>query len=91
MPLRLTVKVKPGSRLPGISETAGIITVAVRERAVDGRANAAVLASIAAWLGIAAGRITIEQGAGSRYKRLMVDDLSEGAFEAAVVRLRAGD
>lgn len=53
----------------------GILVVAVRERAVDGRANQAVIAAVAAWLGVAASRVTIEYGAGARLKRLAVEGL----------------
>ena len=86
--MRITVRVKPGSRQPGISETGGTLTVAVRERAVEGRANAAVLATMAGWLGIAAGRITIEHGAGSRIKRLSIDGFDERSLATAIRSLR---
>ncbi len=87
MPLRVTVKVKPGSRKPGLSHAGGALVVAVRERAIDGRANAAVIAAVAAWLGIAPGRVTIEHGAAGRTKRLALADLDEREYAAALAAL----
>ncbi len=73
--MRLTVKVKPGSRHPGITAADGMLVVAVRERAVDGRANEAVIAAVAARFGVAPSRVTIERGAGARVKQLAVEGL----------------
>ena len=87
MPLRITVKVKPGSRHPGITASGNTPVVAVRERAVDGQANAAVVAAVAGWLGVAPSRVRIEHGAGGRSKRLAVDGLDEPTYAAALERL----
>ena len=84
MPLRLTIKVKPGSRRPGISRAGSGLVVAVRERAVDGRANAALIAAVAAWLGLAPRCVTIEHGAGGRTKRLAIEGIDERAYAAAL-------
>jgi hypothetical protein len=85
--VRLTVAVKPGSRRPRIARAGDTVVVAVRERAVEGRANAAVVAAVAAWLDIAPSRVTLERGAGGRTKRLDVDGLDDAAYAAALERL----
>jgi uncharacterized protein len=84
MPLRLTVKVKPGSRRPGITRADSTLVVAVRERATDGRANAAVIAAIAAWLGIAPTYVRIEHGTSGRTKRVAIEGVDEHVLEAAI-------
>ena len=85
--MRLTVDVKPGSRRPGIARTDAGLVVAVRERALEGRANAAVIDAVATWLGVAPGRVTIERGLRGRTKRLTVDGLDERAYARALERL----
>ena len=85
--MRLAAAVQPGSRRPGIARTDGGLVVAVRERALEGRANAAVVDAVAAWLGIASGRVTIERGTHGRTKRLAVDGLDERAYARALERL----
>jgi uncharacterized protein YggU (UPF0235/DUF167 family) len=75
----LTVRVKPGSRKgPLVEETtddpAASVTVFVRERAVDGAANAGVIAALAAHFGIARSNVTIVRGESSRIKRVRVED-----------------
>jgi uncharacterized protein YggU (UPF0235/DUF167 family) len=84
MPLRITVKVKPGSRRPGIERVNSTLVITVRERATDGRANAAVVAAIAAWLGIATTRVSIERGVSSRMKRIAIEGVDEHVLEAAM-------
>jgi uncharacterized protein YggU (UPF0235/DUF167 family) len=83
----LSVAVKPGSHRAVIARRDGGIVVAVRERAIDGRANAAVIAAVAAWLDIAPSRITLERGASGRSKRLAVAGLDEATLAAALDRL----
>ena len=85
--MRLSVAVKPGSRRPGIARAGGTVVIAVRERAVEGRANAAVIAALAAWLDVAPSRITLERGASGRTKRFDVDGLDDAAYAAALDRL----
>jgi uncharacterized protein YggU (UPF0235/DUF167 family) len=85
--VRLTVDVKPASHRPGITRTGGGVVVAVRARAIDGRANAAVIAAVAAWLGLPPSRVTIERGVQGRTKRLAVEGLDERAYAQALERL----
>ena len=68
MPLRLTVDAKPGKKVGSISVWDGVLIVAVRERAIDGRANAAIERAIAAWLGISVRSVSIVRGATGRRK-----------------------
>jgi len=87
----VTVKVKPGSRTAGISNLEGLLVVAVRQRAVDGAANAAVVAAVAGWLAIAPSRISIERGARGRTKRLAIDGLDEPTFATALANTTVSD
>jgi uncharacterized protein YggU (UPF0235/DUF167 family) len=75
----LTVRVKPGSRKgPLVEETKGdpvaSVTVYVRERAVDGAANAGVVAALAAHFGVSRSKVTILRGESSRIKRVHVEE-----------------
>lgn len=88
--MRITVKVKPGSREPGISCSGDVLVVAVRQRAVEGAANAAVVAALAGWLDVAPSRISIERGASGRRKRIAVEGLDEGAYARALQLAQRG-
>jgi uncharacterized protein YggU (UPF0235/DUF167 family) len=79
--------VKPGSRRPGIACIDSTPVIAVRERAVDGRANEAVVVAIAEWLGIARSHVTIEHGTRGRSKRIAIDGLDERTLQNAIARL----
>jgi len=76
----LTVRVKPGSRKgPFVEETtddpAASVTVYVRERAVDGAANAGVVAALAAHFGVSRSKVTILRGESSRIKRVRIEEV----------------
>jgi uncharacterized protein YggU (UPF0235/DUF167 family) len=76
--VELTVRVKPGSRRgPLVEQTpddpAASVTVHVRERAVDGVANAGVVAALAEHFGVARRDIEIVRGHAARIKRVRVD------------------
>ncbi|MFT4298889.1 MAG: DUF167 domain-containing protein [Aeromicrobium sp.] len=70
------VRVKPGSaKGPLVTEAGedGIdLVVFVRERAVDGKANAAVCATLATHFGVATSRVALAGGATSRIKRFRI-------------------
>ncbi|MCL2393449.1 MAG: DUF167 domain-containing protein [Acidimicrobiaceae bacterium] len=75
--MRLTVRVQPGARETVVggrygSEDPPVLVVRVSERAVDGRANRACVAALAAALGIRAREIKIVAGAASRTKLVEV-------------------
>ena len=70
----VSVRVKPGSRKGPLVETGadGALTIYVREPAVDGKANAAVLRLLAEHLGVPRSRIELVSGATSRLKRFRI-------------------
>ena len=72
----VVVTVKPGSSKGPLVEAAadGSLTVYVRERAIEGKATAAVMRLLAEHLGVARSRITLVSGATSRVKRFSVED-----------------
>ncbi len=69
--MRIFVKVKTGARaekIEKIDETH--LTVSVRERPLEGRANKAVLSAVAGYFNISPSRVAIVSGASSREKLL---------------------
>lgn len=73
----VVVKVKPGSRKgplveAGAADIEGGLTVYVRERAVDGKANQAVLRLLAEHFGVPRNHIELVSGAAARVKRFRV-------------------
>jgi uncharacterized protein len=70
----ISVRVKPGSGKGPLVETAadGELTVYVREPAVEGKANEAVVKLLAKHLGVAPSRLDLVSGATSRMKRFRV-------------------
>ncbi|KTR94933.1 hypothetical protein NS220_07415 [Microbacterium testaceum] len=72
--MQLTVRVKPGSRRgPLVEDTPEGLVVHVRERAVDGGANAGVVRALAAHFGVPARDVEILRGHTARVKRVEVD------------------
>lgn len=71
----IVVKVKPGSRKGPLVETDtnGQLTVYVREPAVDGKANTAVIRVLAGHFGVPRSRVELASGAGARVKRFRID------------------
>jgi uncharacterized protein len=70
----ITVRVKPGSRKGPLVEVdaEGGLTIYVRERAVDGKANEAVAKLLAAHLGIPRSSVELASGATARVKRFRI-------------------
>jgi uncharacterized protein YggU (UPF0235/DUF167 family) len=70
----ITVRVKPGSRKGPLVEVGadGVLTIYVRERAVEGKANEAVVKLLAAHLSVPRSRVELVSGATSRVKRFRV-------------------
>lgn len=63
------VIVKPGSKKgPLVVEGSGGLTVFLRERAMEGKANAALTKVLAEYFGVAKSQITIKTGARGRKK-----------------------
>ena len=91
--MRFWIRVTPNSKRPGVGGTwdgpAGpALRVNVAAPAVDGKANKAVLAALAAALELRRGQIDIVQGDTSRTKLIEVPASSE--TEATLDRLRRG-
>lgn len=81
----VTVKVTPGSRKgPAVEWDAdtGVVTLFVRERAVDGKATAAAGALLAEHLGVRKGDVELVGGMTSRHKRFRVPAAAWAAFDA---------
>jgi uncharacterized protein len=70
----VVVRVKPGSRKGPLVETGsnGELTIYVREPAVDGKVNDAVVRLLAAHLQLPRSRVELVSGATSRQKRFRV-------------------
>jgi uncharacterized protein (TIGR00251 family) len=70
----VVVRVKPGSRKGPLVETGadGELTIYVREPAVEGKANDAVVRLLAEHLGVQRGRVELTSGATSRIKRFRI-------------------
>jgi uncharacterized protein YggU (UPF0235/DUF167 family) len=71
----VVVRVKPGSRKGPLVEVddEGQLTVYVPERAVEGKANEAVVKLLANHLGVPRSRLELISGATSRVKRFRVE------------------
>ncbi|MFV8230123.1 DUF167 domain-containing protein [Mycolicibacterium fortuitum] len=70
----VVVRVKPGSRKGPLVEVDddGALTLYVKERAVDGKANDAVTKLLAQHLGVPRSRVELISGATARLKRFRV-------------------
>ena len=70
----VVIRVKPGSRKgPLVKASAdGALTIYVREPAVEGKANDAVVKLLATHLAVPPGRVELISGATSRVKRFRV-------------------
>ena len=72
--IRLRLKVTPGSGRTAVERLAdGSFHVHVMERAVDGKANQAVIKLLSARFDVPKSRITVLQGANGRHKVIGVD------------------
>jgi len=71
--MRIIVHVKPGSKKgPLVEEHDGVFTVFVREQAVDGKANEAVVKLLATHLGKKPRDLELEAGFTSKIKRIRI-------------------
>ncbi|MBC3783839.1 DUF167 domain-containing protein [Spirosoma utsteinense] len=86
--MTLYVKVKPGSKADLLFyDAAGKLTVKIRAPAQDGKANAYLMAFLAATFGIAKSSVTIVTGFTNAHKRIEVD-ADEAAIETFLNTLR---
>jgi uncharacterized protein YggU (UPF0235/DUF167 family) len=74
MSQNVVVRVRPGSRKGPLVEvgTDGDLTVYVQERAVDGKANAAVISLLAKHFGVSRSAVNLVSGPASRIKRFRI-------------------
>jgi uncharacterized protein YggU (UPF0235/DUF167 family) len=80
--LVIAVKAQPGARRVVIGPVvaaaaapgwpAARLKIAVNAPPEDGKANAAIIAALADWLGVKAGAISLAAGAGARDKKFVV-------------------
>ena len=75
---------KPGSSNPGLSVHEGVLTVRVRERAIEGAANEACVRALSEALGIPPSSVQLVAGARSRLKRFRLNGIAD---EEARIRL----
>lgn len=73
---RYRIQVKPGSRKGPLVEDGpdGLLTVCVQERAVEGAANAGVVAALAKHWGVRKSQVRIVAGHTARIKTVELDD-----------------
>ncbi len=75
--MRVTIRVTPGARRPGVGGAAGPdgaeLGVRVAARAVDGAATEAALVAVAAALGVRRRQVALVRGATSRTKVVEVE------------------
>jgi len=64
------VRVKPGAKRASVVFEEGVLRIAVRERAIDGAANRAAIATLAKALGVAPSSIEILRGEHAPFKRI---------------------
>ena len=85
--MRLTIRVTPGSRRAAVGGTHdGALVVKVRERALDGKATEAALATVADALDVPRRAVSLIHGATSRTKVVEIEG-DDAALEARVAAL----
>ena len=71
----LQIKAKPNARVAALTpQPDGTWLAQLKSPPVDGKANAELIALVAAHFGCARSAVTIKSGAGGRFKRVMVPD-----------------
>ena len=97
--MNLTVHTKPGSSKGPLVEldddtktgSGSTVTVYLRERAVDGKANTALIEVLAKHFGVARSRVQIVRGHSSRLKFVRIDgNLTKPTQESAAHHTKRG-
>jgi uncharacterized protein YggU (UPF0235/DUF167 family) len=84
----LPVKAEPGSRQQGIrGEHGGALKVAVRQAAEKGKANVALLETLAAELGVKKQQVELLAGATSGRKRFLIRGVELGTLQTRLEAL----
>lgn len=88
--LILRVRAQPRARKPGIlGEQAGALKVAVTAPPEDGRANQALVESLAEALGVKRSQVELLSGATARAKRFLIRGVTRATLEQRVAVLVA--
>jgi uncharacterized protein len=90
MSVRLEIIAKPGARAARITQRGGEVVVAVRERAVDGKANEAIVRAVADWLGVAPSGVLLMHGALGRRKLLAIEAVGGVTLRERIATLTEG-
>ena len=85
---RLTVQVKPGSKSAGFDYAGDAYVLRVRERAVDGAANAACVRALAEYLELRRSQVTLIVGERGRRKTFEFDGLSNEELQIRLPRAK---
>src|SRR5438045_1747206 len=84
----LPVRAQPRARKPGIQgERGGALKVAVSAPPEDGRANEALIETLATMLGVRRSQVTLLSGQTSRDKKFLIHTLTRGQLEARLAAL----
>jgi len=78
------IEAKSGKKVPANGTRGGCLIVAVRERAVDGRVNAAIERAIAAWLECDARAVSIISDAAARFKVVEIVGVAPAVVAAKI-------
>ena len=73
----ISLRCKPGSKAPGFAVEDGALLLRVRERALEGAANAACIRELAKALRVPPSAVTLVSGTRSAHKRFAVEGLDE--------------
>jgi uncharacterized protein len=85
----LVVLVKPGSKTPGVVSSGNIVTVRVREPAIEGRATEAARRAVATALCISQSAVTLVRGATSRHKSFAIAGMTKNQVLARLADFAA--
>jgi uncharacterized protein YggU (UPF0235/DUF167 family) len=95
--VRVTIRVTPGARRPGVGGASGAsggdgpaLAVRVAARAVDGAATEAALAAVAEALGVRRRQVTLVRGATARTKVVEIEGDDAVLAERVATLLAAG-
>ena len=66
--MRIAVRVRPGSKAPGIERRGDSLIVRVKEPALDGKANAACERALAEYFGVSRSEVRLLRGSAAREK-----------------------
>jgi uncharacterized protein (TIGR00251 family) len=87
----LPVKAQPRARRPGVvGEQGGALKVAVAAPPEDGKANLALVETLAKVLGIKRNQVELLSGPAARDKRFLIRGLARARLEQVLAELLAG-